>query len=190
MKISRGNLHLISSRPEPSREEGYDYSKTGLYLVSLYSMGEEYRLTEISFGQPALNDTGHIVYRELLKTAGLRPRIRLDRFNIAKNSVWAIIAIDDCPRFKNCGKRSNCRGRGVLCQAPIPGRFGKPSTGVIWAIVDHLKISTTRRISLDKGRIIPEGSLWQQGHFEKPIRNDKQLDHARKFIRENISLRP
>ncbi len=160
----------------------YDYRNNAVYLVSLKAATEELQMGDAYSGVMVLNDTGRLAHKSLLSTAGLRPGIRFDQLAVLPSAVHFILVMTDCPRLTDCETQSRCRGRSALCRAPVPGKLGKPATRAIRTLVDHFKLLTARGISASTGRLIEPRSPWQIDHFEKPLRNDADLDRARRFI--------
>ena len=150
------------------RLKGFDYARAGAYYVTVCVQGRRNLFGEVVDGTMRLNEFGHIAAEEWLRTGELRPRIRLDAFVVMPNHIHGILAID---------------GEGTQQRAPTTERFGIPTSDSIPTIVRLFKSATTTRIN--RARNLPGTAVWQRNYYEHVIRNDRDWNRVRAYIREN-----
>ena len=114
------------------RLKNYDYSKEGLYFITLCSTQSLNIFGHISNGEMNLNTFGEIAAEEWLASAIIRKNISLGEFIIMPNHMHGIISID-C-KIENDNKENL-------------GKFKSPSQS-IGAIIRGYKGATTKRINL------------------------------------------
>ena len=102
------------------RLRGYDYSQAGAYFITIVTKWREFLFGVVENGDVRLNRAGRIAQEEWLRSAEMRPRVRLDAFVIMPNHIHGIIVLTD-------------HGRGTLQRAPtlliaerIPGLMPNP----------------------------------------------------------------
>jgi len=149
------------------RLRDYDYAQAGMYFVTVCTEARMCPFGEIVAGQMRLNGLGHIVQSEWIRTAAIRPQVRLDVFAVMSNHFHAILAIDD--------------RRGVLPYAPAPGLRSPSQT--IGAIIRGWKAAVTKRVNQIRGT--SGAAVWQHNFYEHVIRNEDDLYNARRYIEEN-----
>jgi len=111
------------------RLKGYDYSKTGLYFITLCVEERQHLFGEIRDGKMILNQLGQIAHDEWQNTSNIRDNISLHEFIIMPNHFHCIIEIN----FK---KGQNDQSIGA---------FKSPSQ-TIGSIIRGYKIATTKKI--------------------------------------------
>ena len=160
------------SRNLPSRVSvrlsGFDYSSSNWYYVTICTHEREYLFGKIidSVGaRPAspaytmeLNNAGKIIQStwELLPS---HHNIKLDAFQIMPNHVHGVITINKT------------------------GEAGLAPTQTLGSIIGSFKSKCTKeiRISLNNPSMI----VWQRNYYEHIIRDDGELTHIRKYIKDN-----
>ncbi len=164
----------------------FDFSQTGLFMVSVYPRVRDGVFGNIEDQRMFLNGGGQIIYHQFPDSMQLRPGVSLQEFLLMPDSVHGIIAISDCPDIKTCDREKDCIGATVQqCRAIIPGKIGKPATRLIDVMVDHLKDTSTHKIAMSRGQDISTESMWQLGYFQKPVRDQHDLDHSVRFLRRS-----
>lgn len=184
------------------RLQGYDYSRAGVYFVTVCAHNRECLFGQLVDGQVQLNPFGVIVQEEWSQTAILRPNAGLDACVIMPNHVHGIIVLHPNRRVTSepdCWGRWDPGGRGTLQRAPTGQhaptgprapkgdpqveRFGKPTSNTIPTIVRLFKSATTRRINV--ARATPGAPVWQRNYYEHVIRDEGELDRIRGYIAAN-----
>jgi hypothetical protein len=81
-------------RIQSNRMPGWDYSKNGIYFITLVVQNRECILGDIVDGKMILSDFGHIVENEWLKSFEMRGELFLDEYIIMPNHLHAIVILD------------------------------------------------------------------------------------------------
>ena len=159
------------------RLQGYDYTQSGAYFVTLCIHQRECLLGDIVDGLLRVNSWGEIVQEEWLRTEILRPAVALDDFVIMPNHFHGIICI------ANDGRDTELIRRGTARRAPTREQFGRPVSGSLPTLIRAFKSATTKRINERRGTT---GILvWQRNYYEHIIRNEEALKRAREYIALN-----
>ena len=75
------------------RLKGYDYSKAGLYFITICCQDRICRFGEVKNGEMILNEFGIIAYNEWIKLAERFANFELDVFQIMPNHIHGIISL-------------------------------------------------------------------------------------------------
>ena len=75
------------------RLPNYDYSRSGIYFVTICTHQKQCLFGEIDRGKMFLNQIGNIVREEWLKSAQIRKEIELDEWVIMPNHLHGIVLI-------------------------------------------------------------------------------------------------
>lgn len=165
------------------RLKNYDYSKVGLYFITICTQNKEKIFGEItnvgahcmcpnreSNTKMILSEYGKIVEEEINKTNKIRENIEINEYVIMPNHVHFIIEIID-----------NIKGH-MQC-APTIEKFGKSTKDSIPTIVKLLKSSITKRVNILRNT---EGyPVWQRNYYENIIRNEKIHLKVSDYINNN-----
>lgn len=120
-----------------------------------------------------LNEIGNIVANEWLKSAEIRNEIILDEWIVMPNHFHGIVTIaENNPRK---GDRPVAPTTSVQPTGPKPKSIG--------ALMAGFKCAVTKNKNLIQGT--PGKKLWQRNYWEHIIRNSKELNQIRKYIKEN-----
>lgn len=114
------------------RLKNYDYSKAGLYFITICTWNNLHLFGKIENDLMIINKNGEIAEKEWFKTGELRSNIKLHEFIIMPNHLHGIIEIIN---------RHDTTCRGTACRA----QFAKPISNTIPTIIrneeSYLKIS-------------------------------------------------
>ncbi len=153
------------------RLKGYDYSGAGFYFVTVCTKNRGCVLGEVIDGRMAINGSGNIVKKCWEWLAQQFPYVRLDEWVIMPDHLHGIIFV----------------GAG-LAPAPHDVHWATarvaPTIGEIigsfksLCVVEWLKYITRNNIN-------EIGKIWQRNYFERIIRNKKELNQKRQYIRNN-----
>ncbi len=182
------NLHHRRS----IRLKSYDYTQAGEYFLTLCIQNRECVLGRIENEEVKLSDFGEIVKEEWLRTALLRSDVELDEFIIMPNHMHAIIALcrgTSRDERKGVPLKERVSRKGELQFAPTKTStpFRSPS-GTVGAIVRGFKIATTKQVNELRGT--PGMRLWQRNYYEHVIRDEKDLERIREYVRLNPTRWP
>ena len=178
------------------RLKGYDYSGEGMYYVTVPTHDRQEIFGSIADGIMLLSDAGRIVQEEWLRTPFVRLDVSLDEYVIMPDHVHGIIVIND---ERNGDSESLNNPDGAYCNTPqrdtpqrdTPQRdsprretpFRSPSR-TLGAIMRGFKGASTKRINEQRGT--PGAKVWQRNYYEHIVRDGKDLDRIRRYIRKNI----
>ena len=145
------------------RLKDYDYSKEGMYYITICTQNRENILSEIVGAHDCalieLTDIGKIVEKELLKTKETNRNIEIYEYVIMPNHVHMIINI-----FMDLDKVQPFRAQSC---AP---------TKAIGQIIRGMKSTVSGQIGY---------SIWQRNYYERIIRNEKELYRTIEYIKYN-----
>ena len=159
-------------RRKTIRLQGYDYSQTGAFFVTICTYNHRCLLGQIIDGEMILNRAGRIVQEEWLNLPRLRPQVRLDQFVVMPNHFHGILMLIE-------------ETEGTASRAPTREGFGKPISGSLPTIIRGFKSVVTHRINLTQHT--PGQAVWQRGFYEHVIRNEESLNRIREYILTNPS---
>ena len=111
--------------------------------------------------------------------------VTLDEWVVMPNHLHGIMVLNDSGcRGEASGNEATPSKGGILPDAsPIPSRPVGVTPGSLGAIVGNFKSLTTRQIN--NLRRTPGGRVWQRGYYERIVRNERELNAIRNYIREN-----
>jgi len=149
------------------RLRGYDYSRAGVYFVTMCTCQRECLPGEVVDGRMRLNAHGEIVKAEWLRTAEIRPEVELDGFMVMPNHLHGIVVVS---------------GRGARPCAPTTGPlFRRPRS--LGSLVAGFKSASTKRINAV--RAAAGSAVWQRNYHDRIVRNKRELRAIRQYIRRN-----
>lgn len=154
------------------RLEGYDYRNAGAYFVTICTHNRMCLFGKIVDGKMQLNSWGQIVICELKKMEQLRENVVLDVLVCMPNHLHIIlwILVEDA----SCVFQPQERADDHVIK---PGALG--------AIIRGLKSAVTMEINLIREDAYPP--VWQSRFNDRIIRNERELNAIRCYIRANPS---
>ncbi|HEX2878826.1 MAG TPA: transposase [Polyangiaceae bacterium] len=168
---------------QSTRLRGYDYTRVGVYAVTICTSDRRLLFGDVFDGEMHLNELGQIVQAtwEVLPT--LYPHILLDEFIVMPNHVHAIIALIG---FLFAEARRDTEGvmnhdamhdpsRSVKIDRPPPGSLGD--------VVRGFKARASRGINRRRDTV--GSAVWQRGYYDDIIEDDAHLRNARQYVRDN-----
>lgn len=158
------------------RLQGYDYSLAGAYFVTVCTHEKQNLFGDIFEGEMTLNESGRAVLRSWFSLEDNFPNITLDEFMIMPNHVHGIVWIADIVGAQFIAP-TKCTPSGK----PILGAMNRAPT--LGKIVRTFKAASTHQIR----EFGLEYSVWQRNYHDRIIRNEKELELVRFYIRNNPS---
>ena len=146
----------------------YDYSGQGAYFVTFVTKGRLLLFGEVDDGQVRLNDAGMEVAGTWLWLPERFPTAGLDEFVVMPNHLHGIIWLTE-----------PFSGTGESRLAPTQRRGAKP----LGQLVGAFKTVSAKLVNTTLGT--PGRSLWQRNFYDRIIRNERELDRVREYIRNN-----
>ena len=147
------------------RLKGYDYSRAGLYFITICTHGRKRIFGEIGDGVMALNDAGRVVETCWLAIPDHYPNARLHEYVIMPNHVHSIVGVQDFEPL-----RESCQNR---FQKIIPRSIGAMVRGFKIGVTKWFRQNTTRH------------TVWQRNYYEHIIRNESSYTHLSQYIQTN-----
>lgn len=185
------------------RLKGYDYSREGLYFVTICVQDRVCLFGKVEDGKMVLNDFGEIAQQELLRTKDVRQNVEIDSFVVMPNHVHFIIHIisDVVGRGKlHLPDDKNNDGKLYLpddengnieegeFDSPLPPPSSVPSSVMphgtsqtVGAIVRGYKSAVTKQLNT----LGFSGKLWQRNYFERIIFRSELYDRVVNYIDNN-----
>jgi REP element-mobilizing transposase RayT len=142
------------------RLQDWDYRFPGYYFVTICT----YRRLNL-FDDSALKEIVEMTWR-LIPEHPHASHVQLDEWIVMPNHIHGILALT--------------RLEGDP-EAPPPEKGARPRS--LSSIIGTFKSMVTRRINRARGT--PGGKVWQRGFYERIVRNDRELQAIRRYIRAN-----
>jgi REP element-mobilizing transposase RayT len=161
------------------RLKGYDYSKAGLYFITICVQNRECLFGKIENEEMVLNDAGKMIETEWMNLKIRFPNIELNEFVVMPNHFHGILEIVGA----------------TLVVAPIDDIMEKgqpqgiaPMNKTIGNMMDAFKSITTVeyiRGVKNLGWKPFNGKLWQRNYYEHIIRNQQSYENISNYIQNN-----
>jgi len=200
-------LYKNKYRIKSARYEGYDYSQSGYYFVTICTAGREmyfgeviseYYNGDVSDASVALSEMGMVANKFWLEIPQHFPNVILDEYIIMPNHVHGIIIIqrrdEASPRleFGAAGEsglglknkiNSNFHGRDEAVPRLYEGDFPQmskisPKPASLSVIIGSYKSICTKKINKNI-------FSWQPRFHDRIIRNEEELNNIRNYIFNN-----
>ena len=173
-------------RIQSNRHPEWNYSDNWYYFITIWTKNKIYYFGEIVEWKMVLNDAGVIVENEILQTSKIRKNVTIDEYIVMPNHVHMIVIIDN----------SNDNGITVEthCNASLHKNLNAslhkwnkfwPQFNNIWTIVRWFKWTCTKQIN-KKHKSHSFNFAWQPNYHDRIIRNEKELNTIRKYIKDNL----
>ncbi len=137
------------------RLQGYDYSQSGAYFVTICTFQRQHLFGEVNDGEMQLNVTGQIVSAIWQKIPKHFPNVELDEFILMPDHLHGIIIISE----------------------------QDDKSHSLATIIQNFKSVSTRRIN--KITQNSGVSIWQRNYHERIVRSDQELDRLRQYMLTN-----
>ncbi len=158
-----GSLMNQHSR-ESLRLRGWDYTSSAMYFVTICTQRGKALFGEIVDERLQMNVCGRIVDECWQWLADQYAFVSLDNYVIMPNHLHGVI-------WLQAGRRGGSRTAPTLRIKPL-GR-----------LIGAFKTVSTKRINVIRGT--PGKVVWQRGFYDHIIRDQRDLDRIRQYIRLN-----
>ena len=173
-------------RIESARLPGWDYSREGVYFVTICTHNREKYFGEIVNNEIELSEIGKIAERQWRQIPEHFSYVKLDRFVIMPNHMHGIVVIGHDNDAIGCDDVAGCRDaiNRVSTTAGTPGGITGKNNPML---TDNL----SRVIRWFKGRVTFDsrntGSFfkWQARFYDHIIRDDYSYYNIREYIQNN-----
>jgi len=183
-------------RIESTRLSGWDYSNNGFYFITICTKKHKNFFGKIKNGISCLNELGKIAEKEWIKTGDMRKDVILDEFVVMPNHFHCIIELRNPVTYENCDREICLQNRGGCpcskgsCQYSIDASpYGIDALQCVYTI---RKNNVSNIIRGFKGAVTKQihilgysGFAWQSRFYDRIIRNERELNNTRKYIRNN-----
>jgi putative transposase len=163
------------------RLKGHNYSKQGLYFITICIQNRECLLGDINKDTMILNSAGYMVQQSWNELPEKFLNITLDLFIIMPNHLHGIIVIT---------RGYECNG-GEPCVRPYDKTVNMPDgtkENTIGRILQIFKSVTTCKyaVGVKEHEWQPfQGKLWQRNYYDHIIRDKEELTKIREYIINN-----
>ena len=165
------------------RMKGYDYSLSGAYFVTIVAKNRKNILGWIERNQIRINEIGELVSYCWMRIPNNFDRTKLDEYVMMPNHLHGIIFIDEASgkgeAFGDAKKieieAASSNASPLRPKGTVPGSLG--------AIIQNFKSVSTRMAN--KRYFEPGNKIWQRDYYERIIRNERELNAIRQYIRDN-----
>jgi REP element-mobilizing transposase RayT len=151
-------------RRKNMRLEGYDYTRPGVYFVTICVTDHEQLFGTIEQGDVSLTACGEIVRKTWEEMAERYPYVAIDDFVVMPNHMHGLLVLNGDPE--------------VLVKVQNPIRS-------LSRLVASFKTLSAKRVNAHRNT--PGQSLWQQNYWDRIVRNEKELNRIREYILCNPS---
>jgi putative transposase len=165
------------------RLRAYDYSQSGAYFVTLVTQGRA-----LLFSNPVFQRVVETLWQRIPQHC---PHVALDAWVVMPKHLHGILLLDSSaadhtrmPKEPAGVDRASTKSSvcgAVRLSATVPVRGPLPAS--LGTIVGNFKAVTTRRINAI--RKTQGARVWQRNYYERVIRNERELEATREYIRNN-----
>ena len=152
------------------RLKDYDYSRAGVYFVTVCSWKRECVFGEIMNGEMLLNGYGAIVEEQWDAIPGHFDNVETDEFIVMPNHVHAIVLIENC-RGEVSSPSSNPNSRKTTTQKQGGETPPLPRKITLGQVVAYFKYQSAKTINLIRNT--PGAPIWQRNYYERIIRDER-----------------
>ena len=187
------------------RLKGYDYSKAGLYFITIVVKDRMHLFGEIENDKMNLNEAGEMIDNEWLKIPQRFTNTKLHEYQVMPNHFHAILEITPVgstlvvdPETETVNQMGQPRGLPQRSPDPLPQRSPNPMAGsipeiknkslgdMVGAFESITTVEYIRGVKSKKWQPF-NGKLWQRNYWEHIIRNEEEYQRISNYIRNNPS---
>lgn len=173
---------------EPTHERrsirlpGFDYTSYGAYFVTICAHKRRCLFANPRSPDLRLTRLGWMVVECWLAIPAHAPEVANDAFVVMPNHLHGVLLL------KRAGKTAaefdeRRRRLATTSSNPRSPDFPRPEAGSLSAIIRSFKSAVTHRARRELGRSVMR--VWQRGFFDRIVRNERELNDIRLYIREN-----
>ena len=166
---------------KPNRLNGYNYTQTGHYYVTICTQNRQYIFGKIANNKMLLNNAGQMVDQTLKTLPKYYSNIIIDNYVVMPNHAHIIIQITNNEngyrneRIQDNGQTQRSVPTGNLSLSNIIQRFKMITTK---HYIDGVKNNNWRPFNK---------RIWQRSFYDHIIHIEKSLDNIRAYIINNPS---
>ncbi|MBT3943750.1 MAG: transposase [Chloroflexi bacterium] len=164
---------MAGHRRNSLRLHGYDYASAGAYFVTVCSADRVPLFGEIKDDRVVLTPFGHIVsdrwHQAVTQVHGSEP----DEFIVMADHFHAIV-------WLNTGVTTSSQNTvGANDYPPFASHRAH-----LRSLVRTFKAAVTTAINTERNT--PGNKVWQRNYYDRVIRDERELNSARKYVRFNV----
>ena len=163
------------------RLQSYDYSKAGMYFITICTYNDEKLFGNIIDGMMILNDSGILAHKYWTEIPNHFPNVILDGFIIMPDHIHGIIQTVGVQHLEP-SKRFEPKKRYVSENPHHPeNKFQHIISGSIGSVIRGFKVGVTKwfRKNTDIYHV------WHRNFHERIIRSEIELNNVRQYIIDN-----
>jgi REP element-mobilizing transposase RayT len=164
------------------RLKGYDYSKAGLYFITICCQDRISRFGEVKNGEMILNEFGIIAYNEWIKLTERFANFELEVFQIMPNHMHGIISLTTVGSGLAPDPKLNIEGQPQGLPQPEPQRKNPSIPDIVGA---YKSLVANGCLEIYKSRDEVMGKFWQRNYYEHIIRNELAYYNISEYIINN-----
>jgi REP element-mobilizing transposase RayT len=191
------------------RYKGYDYSKSGLYFITINCQNNVYRFGDVVNEEMKLNEFGKIAHEEWIKLEDRFPNFELDVFQIMPNHMHGIISlrninpiveltvgagVNPVPTNKNNFNNNNMAtaiaGAEFTSACSNDKNFNNMATAKVAPTIGDIigaykSLVANACLDIYKSRNEIMGKFWQRDYYDIIIRDARAYLQISKYIENN-----
>ncbi len=166
-------IHNRQSR----RLKGYDYSRPGLYFITIVCQNRIRRFGHVKNGEMILYDNGLIAHEEWARLSERFPNIEIDTYQIMPDHMHGIIKIVGAAFVAQDAQFATGK---ISPQAEVNPA---PTISAIIGAYKSLVANACLKIYKSNNKIM--GKFWQRNYYEHIIRNPVAYNNISRYIVNN-----
>ncbi len=155
------------------RLQGYDYSQSGAYFVTICTHGQECILGEVIHDCVQMSLYGEMVWQTWRGLPQRFERVELDQFVVMPNHVHGIIVITPVVGAIHVG---------AIHELPLQSQTQRRRM-LLPKVVGYFKMNASKAINELRGT--PGIPVWQRNYYEHVVRNESELRAIQQYILDN-----
>ncbi len=165
------------------RLKEYDYSKNGIYFITICTHNRENLFGEIIDGKMIINDAGKMVEKEILKTNEIRENIKIEEYIIMPNHIHFLIEIVEVLLLAhpNITKNNSINNKTDIEERICQQQTHTMQSNTIGSIVNHIKSKITKWYRQNTDIYC----VWQRNYYENIIKNEEMYQKVSEYIKNN-----
>lgn len=170
------------------RLKNYDYSKEGLYFITICTQNREYLFGEIVNGKMILNNAGLMIEKIYKELPVYFENIKIEEYVIMPNHFHCIIEIIDLVGAESISaQKENIESISQMNVSIKRVDMESTPTTIPKIIQTFKRYTTIEYIKMVKNNQLPnfDKRIWQRNYYENIIGNEKVYFKVMEYIETN-----
>ncbi len=175
-------LYKNKYRVDTTRLRNWDYSRNGIYSITICTKNKIPYFGEIKNQQMNLNELGEIAEKCWMEITKHFPFVKLNEFVVMPNHIHGIIIIDknvEAYVEAHVAAHVEAQDFAPLRANPQYNKFG-PQSKNLASIVRGFKVGVTKWARENNIEF-----FWQKLYYDNIVRNEKAYENIKNYIRLN-----